>query len=93
MARGLGIFVLWIQSRSALDDTGRGEANFRLRPAGGEPDWPLTAIRWMGATLAGLARAWLYIRSGRLWSSVIAHAVAHGALGVWVVCPRQGQFW
>ena len=93
MARGLGIFVLWIQSRSALDDTGRGQASFRLRPAGGEPDWPLIAIRWMGATLAGLAYAWLYIRSGKLWSSVIAHAVTHGALGVWVVCLRQGQFW
>ena len=48
---------------------------------------------WLAATLAGLAYAWLYLRSGRLWSSVIAHAVTNGALGVWVVCSGQWQFW
>ena len=48
---------------------------------------------WLAATLAGLAYAWLYIRTGRLWTSVIAHAVTNGALGVWVVHTRQWQFW
>jgi CAAX prenyl protease-like protein len=48
---------------------------------------------WLAATLAGLAYAWLYIRSGRLWSSVIAHAVTNGTLGVWVVYSGQWQFW
>jgi CAAX prenyl protease-like protein len=48
---------------------------------------------WLAATLAGLAYAGLYIRSGKLWTSVIAHAVTNGALGVWVVASRQWQFW
>ena len=48
---------------------------------------------WLGAAIAGLAYAWLYIRSGKLWTAVIAHAVTNGALGVWVVWSRQWQFW
>jgi CAAX prenyl protease-like protein len=48
---------------------------------------------WLAATLAGLAYAWLYIRSGKLWSCVIAHAVTNGALGIWVVYSGQWQFW
>jgi CAAX prenyl protease-like protein len=48
---------------------------------------------WLAATLAGLAYAWLYIRTGKLWSSVVAHAVTNGALGIWVVYTGQWQFW
>jgi hypothetical protein len=48
---------------------------------------------WLAAALAGLAYAWLYIRSGKLWSCVIAHAVTNGALGIWVVYSGQWQFW
>ena len=48
---------------------------------------------WLAAIVAGLAYAWLYRRSGRLWSAVIAHAVTNGALGIWVVATRQWQFW
>ena len=48
---------------------------------------------WLAAAIAGLAYAWLYIRSGKLWSSVIAHAVTNGALGIWVVYSGQWQFW
>ncbi len=48
---------------------------------------------WLAATVAGLAYALLYIRTGRLWVPVIAHAVTNGALGVWVVATGQWQFW
>ena len=48
---------------------------------------------WLAAALAGLAYAWLYIRTGKLWTSVIAHAVTNGALGIWVVRSGQWQFW
>jgi len=48
---------------------------------------------WLAAAAAGLAYALLYIRSGKLWLSVIAHAVTNGALGVWVVLGSQWQFW
>jgi CAAX prenyl protease-like protein len=48
---------------------------------------------WLAAAVAGLAYAWLYIRSGKLWVAVIAHGVTNGALGVWVVATGQWQFW
>lgn len=48
---------------------------------------------WLAAIVAGLAYALLYIRTGRLWVAVIAHAVTNGALGIWVVATGQWQFW
>lgn len=48
---------------------------------------------WLAAVLASLAYAWLYIRRGKLWCAVIAHAVTNGALGLWVVQTRQWAFW
>jgi uncharacterized protein len=48
---------------------------------------------WLAAIVAGLAYAWLYIRSGKLWSAVIAHAVTNAALGLWVLATRSWQFW
>ncbi len=48
---------------------------------------------WLAAVVAGLAYAWLYVRSGKLWLPVIAHAVTNGALGVWVVATGHWRFW
>ncbi|MDH4289714.1 MAG: CAAX prenyl protease-related protein [Aquincola sp.] len=48
---------------------------------------------WLAAAVAGLAYAWLYRRTGKLWASVIAHAVTNGALGAWVVATGNWQFW
>ena len=48
---------------------------------------------WLSAILAGLAYAWLYIRTGRLWPAVIAHAVTNGLLGGWVVLTGNWGFW
>lgn len=48
---------------------------------------------WLAAILAGGAYAWLYIRSGKLWLPVIAHAVTNGTLGAWVVATHNWQFW
>ena len=48
---------------------------------------------WLAAILAGLAYAWLYRRTGKLWCAVIAHAVTNGVLGIWVVQTGQWQFW
>jgi CAAX prenyl protease-like protein len=48
---------------------------------------------WLAAIVAGLAYAWLYIRTGRLWVAVIAHAVTNGVLGAWVVATGNWQFW
>jgi CAAX prenyl protease-like protein len=48
---------------------------------------------WLAAIVAGLAYALIYIRTGRLWTAVIAHAVTNGMLGVWVVATGNWQFW
>ncbi|MFN0186928.1 MAG: CAAX prenyl protease-related protein [Aquabacterium sp.] len=48
---------------------------------------------WLAAIIAGLAYAWLYVRTGKLWTAVIAHAVTNGVLGIWVVQTGQWQFW
>jgi CAAX prenyl protease-like protein len=48
---------------------------------------------WLAAFVAGLAYAALYVRTGKLWTAVIAHAVTNGALGVWVVATGNWQFW
>lgn len=53
----------------------------------------LAHTMWLAAIVAGLAYAWLYVRSGKLWLAVLAHAVTNGALGVWVVLTGQWQFW
>jgi uncharacterized protein len=48
---------------------------------------------WLAAAIAGLAYALLYIKTGKLWVAVIAHAVTNGALGVWVVMTSNWRFW
>jgi CAAX prenyl protease-like protein len=53
----------------------------------------LAHTQWLAAALAGLAYAWLYIRTGKLWLPVIAHAVTNGVLGVWVVMTGRWVFW
>ncbi|MDM4768380.1 CAAX prenyl protease-related protein [Pelomonas sp. SE-A7] len=48
---------------------------------------------WLAAIVAGLAYALLYMRTGKLWTAVIAHAVTNGALGLWVIRTGNWQFW
>jgi membrane protease YdiL (CAAX protease family) len=42
---------------------------------------------------AGLAYGGLYMRSGTLWSPILAHAVTNLMLGVWVVATASWSFW
>jgi len=48
---------------------------------------------WLAAIVAGLAYAWLYRKTGKLWTAVIAHAVTNGMLGLWVVWTGRWEFW
>ena len=48
---------------------------------------------WLAAAIAGLVYALLYVKTGKLWPAVIAHAVTNAALGVWVVTTANWQFW
>jgi CAAX prenyl protease-like protein len=145
---GLAVFVAWISLDAPVFRIGEASAAFAPVDAQGRLDWPLVAVRWIGAALvvpvmeelfwrsflmrwierpqfegvdprrvglraivlstfvfmlahtlwlaailAGLAYAWLYVRSGKLWLPVIAHAVTNGVLGIWVVATGQWQFW
>jgi len=40
---------------------------------------------WLAASVAGLAWAWIYIRTGKPWLAV--------KLGIWVVMTGNWQFW
>jgi CAAX prenyl protease-like protein len=53
----------------------------------------LAHTQWLAAIVAGLAYAWLYRRTGSLWSPILAHAVTNGVLGGWVVLYGNWQFW
>lgn len=48
---------------------------------------------WLAAIVAGLAYAWLFVRTGKLWVPVLAHAVTNGVLGIWVVKTGSWAFW
>ena len=48
---------------------------------------------WLAAIVAGAVYAWLYIRTGKLWMAVLAHAVTNGALAVWVVITGNWGYW
>lgn len=148
VAVGLAVFVLWIMLDTSWMKLGPPTAAFRPVDAVGRLDWPLVAVRWIGATLlvpvmeelfwrsflmrwlhawpfvavdpqrvglkamvlstfvftlahtlwlaaaiAGMAYAWLYRRTGRLWVPVLAHAVTNGVLGAWVIATGRWEFW
>ena len=148
MAVGLVVCWLWVALDAPWMTFDTAAAVFTPLDAQGQPDWPLIAVRWVGAALlvpvmeelfwrsflmrwienatfeavdprrvgvkaivlstfvfmlahtlwlaaiiAGLAYAWLYRRTGKLWVAVMAHAVTNGALGVWVVRTGNWAFW
>jgi uncharacterized protein len=53
----------------------------------------LTQPLWLAALVAAVVYAWLYIRSGKLWLAVMAHAVANGLFGGWVVVTGSWTYW
>lgn len=145
---GAAVFVLWTQLDAPWMRLGEPTASFVPLDPQGRIEWPLVAVRWIGAALlvpvmeelfwrsflmrwiedarfasvapqrvglraivlstfvftlahtlwlaaaiAGLAYAWLYRRTGKLWVPVVAHAVTNGMLGVWVVASGRWAFW
>ncbi|MFL9710303.1 CAAX prenyl protease-related protein [Methylobacillus sp. Pita1] len=48
---------------------------------------------WFAGLMAGLAYGLLYIRSGKIWMPIIAHAVTNGMLGVWVIHTGNWYYW
>jgi len=48
---------------------------------------------WLAAIAAGLVYAWLYVRTGKLWVAVIAHAITNTLLGAWVIVTGNWGYW
>ena len=63
LAVGLGVFVLWIQLTAPWMQIGEGSPSYRPIDASGAPDWPLIAVRWLGATLVVPVMEELFWRS------------------------------
>jgi CAAX prenyl protease-like protein len=49
--------------------------------------------QWLAGLIAGLVYGWIYMRSGNLWSAVIAHAITNGGLGAYILVTRDWRFW
>jgi uncharacterized protein len=49
--------------------------------------------QWFAGTVAGFGYAWLYIRTGNLWTAVVAHAVSNAMLAWWVLQTGAWNFW
>jgi CAAX prenyl protease-like protein len=43
--------------------------------------------------LAGLVYGMLYMRTGSLWSPILAHAVTNGLLGAWILLTGRWHLW
>ena len=49
--------------------------------------------QWLAGFVAGLVYAWVYVRTGKLWVPVIAHAVTNGLLGAYILATGDYRFW
>lgn len=49
--------------------------------------------RWLAGVLAGLVYGLLYMRTGRLWFAIVAHALTNGLLAAWVVAGAHWEYW
>ena len=48
---------------------------------------------WLAGMVAGAAYTILYMRSGSLWSPILAHGVTNGVLGLWIVSGGHWTYW
>jgi len=48
---------------------------------------------WLAGFLAGLAYAWLYVRSGNLRVPVLSHATTNAILGLWILATGRWSLW
>jgi CAAX prenyl protease-like protein len=48
---------------------------------------------WLAGMVAGLAYGLLYMRSGNLWTAIVAHGITNGVLGVWIVATGNWHYW
>ena len=85
------LVMRWIQARDFLSvDPGRtGFAAFALSSALFASEHSL----WLAGLLAGAAYAWVYRRSGNLWTAIVSHAITNAALGTYVLATGSWRYW
>lgn len=85
------LVMRWIQAREflAVDPRKTGFAAFALSSALFASEHSL----WLAGLLAGAAYAWIYRRSGNLWTAILSHAITNAALGTYVLATGSWQFW
>jgi CAAX prenyl protease-like protein len=49
--------------------------------------------QWLAGFIAGLVYGWIYMRTGKLWVPVIAHAVTNAGLGAYILVMEDWRFW
>lgn len=49
--------------------------------------------QWLAGVIAGLIYGWIYMRTGRIWVPIVAHAVTNGLLGAYILVQRDWRFW
>jgi CAAX prenyl protease-like protein len=49
--------------------------------------------QWLAGLIAGVVYGLIYMRTGRLWVPVLAHAVTNGLLGAYILVMRDWRFW
>jgi CAAX prenyl protease-like protein len=49
--------------------------------------------QWLAGLIAGVAYAGVYVRTGKLWTAIVSHAVTNTMLGAWILFTRDWRFW
>lgn len=49
--------------------------------------------QWLAGFIAGVVYGWIYMRTGKLWVPIIAHAVTNGLLGAYILYTQDWRFW
>ena len=84
-------FMRWIQAREFLcvDPRRVGAAAILISSLLFSSEHSL----WFAGLLAGLAYAWLYVRSGNLRVSVLSHSITNAILGLWILATARWSLW
>lgn len=81
----------WIDSRDFLARPPAATTLFAL--VASSAVFALAHDLWLAGLIAGLAYGWLYMRTGNLWTAIIAHGITNLALAVWVVSNGRWEYW
>jgi len=81
----------WVDRREFLSQSPQATTLFAA--AASSAVFALAHDLWLAGIVAGLAYAWLYVRTGNLWVPIIAHATTNLALAIWVVSGTRWEFW